>query len=72
MLRVRAAVGPSVALRADANRRWTLDQALCFGHAVQGAALQVDQCAQEIVSVLSLPNPPGLFSPQMLHIQAST
>lgn len=41
MLRVRAAVGPAVILRTDANRRWTLEQALQFGHAVKGAALQV-------------------------------
>ena len=41
VLRVRAAVGPAVTLRADANRRWSLEQALQFGHAVKGAALQV-------------------------------
>lgn len=47
VLQVRAAVGTSVALRADANRRWTLEQALQFGHAVKGAALQVTQSPVE-------------------------
>ncbi|GAQ91163.1 isochorismate synthase [Klebsormidium nitens] len=37
---VRAAVGPDVMLRADANRRWTLDQATQFGLAVRGLGLQ--------------------------------
>lgn len=41
VLRVRDAVGPAVALRADANRRWTLEEALQFGHAVKGAGLEV-------------------------------
>jgi hypothetical protein len=41
VLRVSDAVGPAVALRADANRRWTLEEALQFGHAVKGAGLEV-------------------------------
>jgi hypothetical protein len=37
---VRRAVGPAVALRADANRRWTLHQAIAFGRAVAEHDLQ--------------------------------
>ena len=40
MVAVRASVGPAVALRADANRRWTLEQAVQFGQAAAGAGLQ--------------------------------
>ena len=28
---IRDAVGPGIALRADANRRWSLNEALTFG-----------------------------------------
>ena len=38
---VRAAVGPSVQLRADANRAWKLPEALAFAEAASAAALQV-------------------------------
>ena len=38
---VREAVGHSIVLRADANRKWSLNQAVAFGHAVRGADLQV-------------------------------
>ena len=38
---VRHAVGPGIALRADANRKWSLNQAVAFGHAVAEADLQV-------------------------------
>lgn len=38
---VREAVGHSIVLRADANRKWSLNQAVAFGHAVRGANLQV-------------------------------
>lgn len=41
VLAVREAVGHSIVLRADANRKWSLNQAVAFGHAVQGAHLQV-------------------------------
>jgi o-succinylbenzoate synthase len=40
VLAVRRAVGHAVTLRADANRGWQLDQAVRFGHACAGAALQ--------------------------------
>ena len=38
---VRKAVGHSIVLRADANRKWSLNQAVAFGHAVWDADLQV-------------------------------
>ena len=41
VLAIREAVGPGVALRADANRRWSMQQALSFGSAVRSAGLQV-------------------------------
>eukprot|EP00887_Chlorella_sp_A99_P005642 scaffold1.g5642.t1 len=40
VLAVRRTVGPAVALRADANRRWALEQALEFGRAAAAAALE--------------------------------
>ena len=43
LVAVRQAVGPVVALRADANRKWSLNQAVAFGHAVKAAGLQVSQ-----------------------------
>lgn len=39
VLAVRQAVGPSIALHADANRAWTLDQAVAFGHHAASAQL---------------------------------
>lgn len=36
---VRAAVGPGVALHADANRAWSFEQAVAFGRAAAGAGL---------------------------------
>lgn len=41
LLAIRHAVGPAVVLRADANRRWTLHEAVAFGQAVAAAGLQV-------------------------------
>lgn len=38
---MREALGPEIPLRADANGKWTLEQALQFGHAVKGANLEV-------------------------------
>ena len=38
---VRQQVGGTVVLRADANRKWSLNQAVAFGHAVAAANLQV-------------------------------
>ncbi len=38
---VRAAVGPGVRLRVDANRRWTLQQAIAFGRAAEASGLEV-------------------------------
>jgi isochorismate synthase/2-succinyl-5-enolpyruvyl-6-hydroxy-3-cyclohexene-1-carboxylate synthase/2-succinyl-6-hydroxy-2,4-cyclohexadiene-1-carboxylate synthase/O-succinylbenzoate synthase len=40
VLAIRAAVGPSVALRADANRRWGLEAAAAFAAAAAPAGLQ--------------------------------
>ncbi|DBA90081.1 TPA: hypothetical protein ACH3X1_003400 [Trebouxia sp. C0004] len=40
LVAVRQAVGPGVVLRADANRKWSLNQAVAFGHAVKAAGLQ--------------------------------
>jgi isochorismate synthase/2-succinyl-5-enolpyruvyl-6-hydroxy-3-cyclohexene-1-carboxylate synthase/2-succinyl-6-hydroxy-2,4-cyclohexadiene-1-carboxylate synthase/O-succinylbenzoate synthase len=37
---VRAAVGPDVVLRADANRAWSLEQALVFGRRAAAAGLE--------------------------------
>ncbi len=36
---VRAVVGPDVALRLDANRAWTLEQAIIFGRAIAPAGI---------------------------------
>ena len=41
VLHIREAVGRGVELRADANQRWSLSEALQFGHAVKAAGLQV-------------------------------
>ena len=41
LVAVRAAVGPAVQLRADANRAWPLPAAQAFAEAAQPAALQV-------------------------------
>ena len=38
---IRAAVGPAMQLRADANQRWTLEQAMAFAHAAASAELEV-------------------------------
>jgi len=40
VLAVRRAVGDAVTLRADANRGWELEEAVRFGRACAGAALQ--------------------------------
>lgn len=41
VMAIREAVGHSIVLRADANRKWSLNQAVAFGHAVRAANLQV-------------------------------
>ena len=41
VLEIRAAVGQQIVLRADANRRWTVDQALQFADAATEAGLEV-------------------------------
>ena len=38
---LRQALGPAVTLRADANRKWSLQQAVAFGTAAASAHLQV-------------------------------
>lgn len=38
---LRQALGPAVTLRADANRKWSLQQAVAFGKAAASAHLQV-------------------------------
>lgn len=40
VLAIRQTVGPGVALRADANRRWSLEQAVQFGKQAAAANLQ--------------------------------
>lgn len=40
LLAIRAAVGPGVRLRADANRAWSLEQAVAFARAVPAAVLE--------------------------------
>ncbi|KAK9806829.1 hypothetical protein WJX72_004058 [[Myrmecia] bisecta] len=40
LIAIRKAVGPAVALRADANRKWTLQQATDFGLAAREVRLQ--------------------------------
>ncbi len=52
LLAIRRAVGADVALRADANQKWSLPQALAFGRAAQAAGLQVRTChAYCVVSI---------------------
>ena len=41
VLEIRAAVGQQIVLRADANRMWTVDQALQFADAAREAGLEV-------------------------------
>ncbi len=41
---IRAEVGPHVALRADANRKWDVEQAVAFGQACRDAHLEVGTC----------------------------
>lgn len=41
LLAIRKAVGPSIALRADANQQWTLQQAVAFAQAALPANLEV-------------------------------
>lgn len=40
VLAIRQAVGPDVQLRADVNRRWSLEQAEAFGRAAAEAGLE--------------------------------
>ena len=40
LVAIREAVGPRIHLRADANQRWTLNQAVEFANAVRGCGLQ--------------------------------
>ena len=41
LLAIRQAVGPSIVLRADANQRWTLQQAVDFAKMAAPAKLEV-------------------------------
>ena len=50
---IRAAVGPGLKLRADANRLWTLEQALQFALAAESADLEV--CRYTVASSCSAP-----------------
>lgn len=52
---VRAAVGPGIELRADANRRWALPEAIAFGRAAAASHLQVCLLARGMQVVLTLP-----------------
>ena len=40
LVAIREAVGPRIHLRADANQRWTFDQAVEFANAVRDCELQ--------------------------------
>eukprot|EP00899_Mesostigma_viride_P009706 jgi/Mesvir1/18737/Mv01248-RA.1 len=51
---VRASVGRHVALRCDANRKWSLAQAVAFGRAVSGCGLQFIE-VRVLHKVLSIP-----------------
>ncbi len=52
---VRQAVGPNIVLRADANRKWSLNQAVAFGHVVLGADLQVCTIAGGVDNHAAIP-----------------
>ena len=52
---VRTAVGPSIVLRADANRRWALPEAIAFGRAAAASQLQVCLLAGGMQVILRLP-----------------
>ena len=56
VLHIREAVGKAVELRADANQKWCLSEALQFGHAVKGAGLQVGLCIDNSSAATLLPN----------------
>ena len=53
-LAVRAAIGPEVVLRADANRMWSLSSALQFGREAADAGLQVTRRAASAVYLLRM------------------
>lgn len=65
MLHIREAVGRAFELRADANQKWLLSEALQFGHAVKAAGLQVSvgfQANIRVPFVLHLPPLCQLFT----------
>lgn len=41
LLALRQALGPHLTLRADANKRWALQEAIAFGLAAAAAGLEV-------------------------------
>ena len=49
---LREAVGRTVVLRADANRKWSLNQAVAFGHAVSSCAYCAEHPGVVIITVL--------------------
>lgn len=51
---VRAAVGARVLLRCDANRGWTLDQALRFGALLSDAGCRLEYLEEPVRDVLQL------------------
>ena len=55
MLHIREAVGRAVELRADANQKWLLSEALQFGHAVKAAGLQVSAGLQATIGIAFRP-----------------
>ncbi len=57
MLHIREAVGRSVELRADANQKWCLSEALQFGHAVKAAGLQVIYASRRTLFTPSVKGP---------------
>lgn len=54
VLAVRNSIGQGIALRADANRKWSLNQAVAFGHAVAAANLQVVPNCHKSCALLKL------------------
>lgn len=58
MLAIREAMGPDISLRADANRRWSLDDAKEFADHVSNANLEVHPLDPCIQYTQAYPRPP--------------
>jgi len=57
LIRIRTAVGSSPEIRADANRGWTLDEALRFGRALRAAAAAAASKEEEAVGLAFIEEP---------------